>query len=263
VSAANEPLPIAFLLGCARSGTSIFAEAVAAHPEVKYIFEPHEIWEQAGHGENESHRLTAAHATPEICTRLRGWFGERRGAATLVLDKTPRNTLRVPFLRAVFPEAKFIHLVRDGRDVACSLMPGIGGDVWHHLKPPAWRELFAQHHGIERCALTWRDTLQLALADLRGVPHRQVRYEDLLAQPHATLAATWQFLGLPPAAAALEFAEKISDATDGLHHAAHQQVWFRNDHVRRTGRWRENLAPEEQETVGRLLHETLKALGYD
>jgi hypothetical protein len=60
----------------------------------------------------------------------------------MVVEKSPRNALRIPFLRAVFPEARFVVIVRDGRDVACSLMPGIGGTEWRHLKPPDWKELF-------------------------------------------------------------------------------------------------------------------------
>jgi hypothetical protein len=256
-------LNIALLIGCARSGTSIFAEAVAAHPAVKYVFEPHEIWELAGHGENGSHRLTAAHATPQVCDRIRTWFAAQSCGAALVLDKTPRNALRIPFLRTVFPEAKFIHIVRDGRDVACSLMPGVGGDSWYHLKPVRWREMQAEQQPIERCALVWRDVIQTVCADLAGLPHLQVRYEELLAAPRERVADTWQFLGLPIDASALNFADKIQDATADSYHAGGQDVWYREDHARRTGRWRENLSPEQQRRVNAVLADTLKSLGYE
>ena len=49
---------IALIIGCARSGTSILGELVSAHPDVKYIFEAHPIWELAALGENDSHRLS-------------------------------------------------------------------------------------------------------------------------------------------------------------------------------------------------------------
>ncbi len=57
---------IALIVGCARSGTSILGELIASHPEVKYIFEAHHIWEIAGLGENESHCLLKEHATPDV-----------------------------------------------------------------------------------------------------------------------------------------------------------------------------------------------------
>ena len=260
---AAAPLNIGLIVGCARSGTSIFGEAVAAHPAVKYVFEPHEIWEQAGHGENESHRLTAAHAVPKVRAGIRAWFRTQGRGEAFVLDKTPRNVLRIPFLRAVFPKAKIIHLIRDGRDVACSLMPGMGGDTWHHLKPVAWREYFEQHQGFERCALAWRAAVQTALSDLVGVNHLQVHYEQLVAAPRETILRVWEFLGLPPDADALNFADKIQNSTAGSFHAAQQQVWYREDHSCRIGRWRENLDWEQQQKVGELLGDTLKTLGYE
>lgn len=255
-------LSIALIVGCARSGTSIFAEAISAHPDVQYVFEPHEIWELAGNGENGSHRLTAQHATPDICAHLREWFTARQGGAALILDKTLRNALRVMFLRAVFPEARFIHIVRDGRDVACSLMPGVGGDTWNHLKPVAWHELQTTWQGIERCALVWRDVVQTACADLAGVPHLQVRYEELIAAPRETVIRTWQYLGLPANPSMLGFADRISDATAGSFHAAKQTFWYREDHTHRVGRWRENLTAEQQLRVNALLADTLNTLGY-
>src|SRR5437899_898479 len=102
---------IALIIGCARSGTSILGELISSHPDVKYIFEPHDIWEFAGCGLDGCHRLTAEHATPEVIDRIRDWFRQQQADAPLIVDKTPRNTLRVPFVRAVFPEAKIIHII--------------------------------------------------------------------------------------------------------------------------------------------------------
>lgn len=48
-------------------------------------------------------------------------------ARRVLVEKNPRHTLRIPFLKAIFPDAKIIHIVRDGRDVTCSLVPGCGG----------------------------------------------------------------------------------------------------------------------------------------
>jgi hypothetical protein len=258
----RRPLPIALVIGCARSGTSILGEAIAAHPEVKYIFEPHHVWDQAGPGENESHRLTESHASPSLIEGFRSWFAGKKGGAQLLVDKTPRNALRVPFLRAVFPEAKFIHIVRDGRDVACSLLPGIGGAEWRHLKPPTWQTLQAQSAGLERCARTWQEVVEMATADLEGVPHLRVSYEQLVADPRTVMAQVQSFLGLSPDPAVDAFCQRIQDKTSGSYHARHQQNFFRDNHAHRVGCWRENASADEQILLQRLLQPTLGKLGY-
>jgi len=168
----------------------------------------------------------------------------------------------VPFLRAVFPEAAILHIVRDGRDVACSLMPGIGGATWRHLKPPSWQRLFAEHEGIVRCALAWRETLEIALDDLSEAPHLQVRYEDLVSRPNDIAGDVLRYLRLSMAPAVERFCEKVQDSTGGSYQAEHQVKWYRSDHSRRVGRWRENLSPDEQRTVNELLGPLLRRLDY-
>ena len=56
----------AFIVGVAWSGTSIPGELIAAHPQVDYLFEAHQIWEVGGSSVNASHRLTAEHAAPIV-----------------------------------------------------------------------------------------------------------------------------------------------------------------------------------------------------
>jgi hypothetical protein len=253
---------IAFIIGCARSGTSILGELIGAHPEVSYIFEAHRVWEQAGFGVNGSHRLTAAQATPEITTAIRRWFEAGQGQAALIVEKNPRNSLRVPFLRAVFPEAKLVHLVRDGRDVACSMTPGCGGSEWGHLKPPSWQTLFTAYQGPLRCALAWKEVLEIALEDLTHVPHLQIRYEDLVAHPRLVSRRLLAYMALPSHPAVEAFCGRIQNPSNGSYHARHQVTWFRPDHRIRVGRWRENLSPDEQRRLTTLLSPLLTRLGY-
>lgn len=259
----SDPMNIALVIGCARSGTSILGELVASHPEVKYIFEAHDVWELGGMGINGSHRLVAEHATAEVRGRIREWFSKRKGGATLIVEKTPRNILRVPFIRAVFPEAKLIHIIRDGRDVACSMMPGIGGEEWRHLKPPSWQELFSETTGIIRCALAWKEVMEIALNDLAIVPHLQVRYEQLVTQPKELIKDLLQYLGLADDPSVAMFCNKIQDSTEGSYHAKYQKQWYREDHQRRVGRWRENLNETEQKTVNNLIGPLLLQLEYE
>jgi hypothetical protein len=259
----NEPMNIALIIGCARSGTSILGELVASHPEVKYIFEAHDVWESAGLGVCDSHRLTAEHATPRVRKHIREWFRKRQGPATVLVEKTPRNVLRVPFIRAVFPEAKIIHIVRDGRDVSCSLMPGIGGDEWRHLRPPSWRGLFSEHTGIVRCALAWKEVIEIALEDLSAVPHLQVRYEHLATRPQEVSQGILPYIRLAGHPDVARFCNKIQDSTAGSYHARYQAQWYCDDHKSRIGRWRENLSGAQQRTVNDILCGVLSQLGYE
>lgn len=253
---------VCFIVGCARSGTSILGELIGAHPEVTYVWEAHWVWEQVGHGPNGSHRYTAGYATPRVKNAIRDLFSRLQRNGRVVVEKCPRNVLRVPFLKALFPEAKIIHIVRDGRDVACSLMPGIGGEKWRHLKPVNWRNLMSDYTGITRCALAWKGIVETALADLAGVLHLQIRYEDLVAAPHLAAQTIFEYLGLALHPAVLGFCHNIRDRTASSYHARGQVKWYRDNHSKRVGRWRENLGREEQRLMTSLLAPTLRWLGY-
>lgn len=253
---------LAFFVGCARSGTSILGELLAQHPAVNYLGEQNQHlwhkWYQRDH-----HRLYGDDATSEIKTALRDHFEGLPG--DLVVDKCPPNSLRVPFLAAVFPGAIFIHIIRDGRDVACSLMPGIGGESWNHLKPPAWRALMMDCQGIERCARLWQMVVETTLDDLKQIKprHFTINYEDLVRQPALVLNALQYHLRLPFSPEMVRFSEKIQDETAGSYHAQGQDTWYRDNHSRRVGRWKENLTEGQQKLVNRILKHTLIKLGYE
>jgi glycosyltransferase involved in cell wall biosynthesis len=251
-----------FIVGCARSGTSILGELIASNPNVKYIFEASNIWELGGMGENESHRLTAQHATKPVKRQIREWFEKQAGDAGILVEKSPRNSLRVPYVKEIFPEAKFISIVRDGRDVACSMVPGCGGSEWNHLKPPSWQEYFKNYSGAIRCAHVWKQVLEITLEDLPKVPHLQIRYEDLLASPQSIAKAIFDFMGAGLHPDTVEFCQKITSSTSSSYHAKHQDHWYRDDHSIRVGRWRENLSDGEEKIITPLLEPLLTTFGY-
>jgi len=253
---------IALVMGCARSGTSILGELIGAHPEVKYKHEAHAAWNKAGLGENESHRLTAQHATPKVARQIRKRFELEKGNAKLFAEKCPRSVLRIPFIREIFPEAKLIHIIRDGRDAACSMLPGVGGSEWRHLKPPNWQQLFQEERGIMRCVQAWKSIMEIALHDLSGVPHLTLKYEDLVANPQQLAAEILRFLELPEHPEVLAFCKKIQNQTADSYQAQKQAKWFRDDHQVRVGRWRENLPNGEARAVEDLLRPLLIKLGY-
>lgn len=255
-------LDLALIIGCARSGTSILGELIASHPEIHYHFEAHPVWELAGRGENDSHRLTEEHATDKVVQQIRRWLERHSRPGTILMEKNPRNVLRVPFLGAVVPEASLIHIIRDGRDVACSMLPGIGGASWQHLKPPLWRRLRAENEGVVRCALAWKEIMEIAVEDLAGVPHLLVRYEDLVRRPQEMAGRIFSFLGLHLHQDCLAFCDRISASTESAYHAKGQERWYRNDHTSRLDRWRETLDEDEQQRLTDALAPLLERLGY-
>ncbi|MCE3285075.1 MAG: hypothetical protein K0R70_1331 [Steroidobacteraceae bacterium] len=118
-----------------------------------------------------------------------------------LLEKTPKNSLRVPFLARAFPEARFLYLHRDPREVLSSMieaweserfrtyphLPGWSGPAWSMVLVPGWRELVGRPlHEI--VAHQWAATTAMLLDDLGALPPERrllVRYDTFLANPEA------------------------------------------------------------------------------
>lgn len=137
-----------------------------------------------------------------------------------LLEKTPENCLRLPFLQALFPDARVIFLVRDGRANAYSLMegwrqphlfpgyrppllvtsPGQTRGRWAFTLIPGWRDL-VDRPLEEICAAQWsvcNATVLDYAATPGALPVLAVRYEDLVADPRVALARIAGFLDLHP-----------------------------------------------------------------
>lgn len=109
------------VLGAARSGTSMISRLMAGCKNVAYIPEPKYIWKYKNfkHGHD---MLTPDHLTDEkkrwIKKRFREYLEDQK--KEVLLEKTPSNSLRFEFVYNIFPDAKFVHIIRDGRSVALS-----------------------------------------------------------------------------------------------------------------------------------------------
>lgn len=169
----------------------------------------------------DSNRLTQADATPQTSEALRARFlsqlRDRDGAPpkttpVRMLEKTPKNALRIPFLAEVFPEARFVYLHRDPRQVLASIieawgsgrfrtyprLPGWVGTPWSLLLVPGWRDLIGKPVP-EIAAAQWRIATETLLADLRAVPRERLiacRYDALNANWGAEISRICDFHGL-------------------------------------------------------------------
>ena len=215
------------ILSAPRAGSTMLFETLAQAAGVYTIGgESHQLIEsiaalRPGRGVVNSNRLTRRDATSAIVAEMRQRFAGRlrdrdeqvpaSGANVRLLEKTPKNALRVPFLLEVFPDAQFIFLQREPRANLSSMMqawrakgwvtyrqlPGWPGP-WSLLLPPGYERL--QGKPLEEIvAFQWRVANETILDDLADLPRERwisARYEDVLRDPRAEIARLLEFAGL-------------------------------------------------------------------
>jgi LPS sulfotransferase NodH len=215
------------ILSAPRAGSTLLFETLAQAEGIYTIGgESHQLIEsiaalRPGRGFVSSNRLTRRDATTEIVAELRRRFTGRihdrdgqppaSGARARLLEKTPKNALRVPFLLEVFPDAQFIFLQREPRANLSSMMeawrakgwvtyrqlPGWPGP-WSLLLPPGYERLKGRPLE-EIVAFQWRIANETILDDLADLPRERwttTRYEALIADPRAEIARLLEFIGL-------------------------------------------------------------------
>lgn len=226
-----------FIVSPPRSGSTLLFETLArAKGALTIGGESHAVIETipalhpASHG-FDSNRLVASDATPAIVDALHAGFREllrdRDGKppaadarALRMLEKTPKNSLRVPFLAAAFPDARFVLLERDPRAVLSSMLeawrsqrfttyaqlpgwrypnvPGWSATLaWSLALAPGWRDWMNLPLG-ELVAKQWSSIVDVLLEDLGAIdPSRVIvsSYADLLADPQAEMRRLSDFAG--------------------------------------------------------------------
>ena len=242
-----------FMIGCPRSGTTVAVELFARHPDVANLSEAQEIWDPRRHLDPEAdHHWTAAEVTPEDARRLhtRFEFHRRlRGQARFV-NKNPRSSVRLGYIRAIFPDALFLHVIRDGRAVTHSLLREMRRNslrqrfpFGNFCKPPNWRALLREDPA-EQAALQWREVVRHVLAErpALGASYHELRYEDLCQNPRQVLAHAYGFAGLRVDEKALKRLPARLDSQNF--------------------QWRTALSAGQIETINRIQEEQLRQLDY-
>ena len=117
-----EKASFVFIIGSPRSGTTILGELLDKHIQVNQWYEPYFVWDHFFRTASHDER-TAADATSQVERQIfKDFMNYRRRSNCLVLvDKSPRNSLKISYILKIFPQAKFIHILRDGRDVTLSI----------------------------------------------------------------------------------------------------------------------------------------------
>jgi hypothetical protein len=238
-----------FNVGARRSGTYWLQRIVCAHPAVAEVpTETHvfshgiaPLMERFQHEDRGSREVGRVYADRErlmaavraLCDTVFGEFaqaGERH-----VAERTPWHVLHLPLIAEVYPDARFVHIVRDGRD--------------------AVRSLVAQPWGpqtVAEAAEEWRASVEAGRAAATGLGERllEVRYEEMLEDPAAGIGRLHSHLGLEGG---------LDEAM-----AAAREVANLGPQDRRVGagKWREAWGGRDLREFERVAGALLRELGY-
>jgi hypothetical protein len=278
--------PYLFIVGCARSGTTLLRRIVDAHPLVAIPREQHWLpkWFEQRKGVTPE-----GFVTPEIVSELIKYekfvrmcigredlerllgsgdpvkysdfvssvfdlYGQAQGKS-LVGDKTPAYVDSIPTLHVLWPNAKFVHLVRDGRDVCLSVMN------WKRAGRTAGRYAIWEEDPVSTTALWWERKVRLGQE--AGLPlgpdlYHEFRYEELVSEPAKTCSALCGFLDLPYEEAMLKFHEGRTKTKPGLDAKG---AWLPVTPGLRD--WHTQMPLEDLERFEATVGDLLKELGYE
>jgi hypothetical protein len=258
-----------FIVSAPRSGSTMLFDALKKSDDLWTTgHESHALIEHATglHPEERqwlSNRLTGDDYTPRLrsliahryAKELRNVQGvyltgltmaERRRPFRL-LDKTPKNALRIPFLHRLFPDARFVYLYRDPAPNVSSMiegwrceqfvtyphLPGWPYWPWSFLLPPEWPQLRGSPPA-EIAGFQWSSANTHIVNDLTALPDCSwiaVSYENLVRNPRPLLQALFRFLNCSWGKAAEEYAARplpLSPTTLGI---PHPDKWLKHEHV--------------------------------
>ena len=221
--------PMIFVIGCGRSGTTLLGSMIGSHPDASYLFEPYNVWAAVSPVTDASQVFTRgehhcildeSNVTVPARRRFQRLMSRPRGI-TLV-EKSPFNTWRIGYLKALAPDAKFVHIARDGVDVARSVEKCAQGEFRLAFRPtlnPWWGVADAKWHALaedgkkagyyaaevdalltntQRGAYEWLvSQLEVqAWRDRLGPSLVEVTYRDLTSDPAGTVRAIADAVGL-------------------------------------------------------------------
>jgi hypothetical protein len=178
-------------------------------------------------------------------------------------DKTPLYCMELKPIRRVLPEARFIHIIRDGRDAALSLRK-----MWFS---PGWE--------IETQAAYWRKCVLAARRAGLGRPdYLEVHYEDLILKPRETLERVCAHVGLTYDEVMLSYytrtptrlaEHKGRTRRVGTPPVTHEQRFRQQEHTTkpldpaRVSVWKQAMSAEERERFRRVAGDLLQDMGYE
>ena len=240
-----------FLVGAPRSGTTFLGSCVGALSSVSYHFEP--ILTKAAAKRVYESSLPGFFLSMLYRSTYRWLMRVNLDAGLRFAEKTPRNCFLMPFLARTFTDAQFIHIIRDGRDVALSYSekPWLSeralntekrepGGYRYGPYPRFWvepdrRDEFRTTSDIHRCIWAWRRHVTAARSagqKLSKDRYLECRYENVVDSPMREADRVSSFLG---------------SVTDAEEERLHEHV--RTVHAGSRGRWKIDLQMKDLATI--------------
>jgi hypothetical protein len=285
-----ERVPAPFVVGVNRSGTTLLRMMLDAHPELTIPPETHFVPELIEAAEGPSPTPESLLAT---ITRQREWgdfglseeelldrfraieplnagdalrefysaYAERVGKPRWG-EKTPIYVKSMRRIERALPEARFVHVIRDGRDVALSI-----------------RDRAVKEHPIDRIAERWVRRITRAREQAKRLEHyEEIRYEALILDTRATLERVCEVFELPWDDVLLDYHERSADRLEEMKRelpesgkrttlsverrmATHARTTEKPD-PRRVSRWRESMDRGDREQFESIAGPLLAELGY-
>ncbi|MGH2792384.1 MAG: sulfotransferase family protein [Actinomycetota bacterium] len=270
--------PFVFILGCGRSGTTMLRSMFDSHPDLAIPGESGFIWQRRKRFENRSGvdvdrfvaELTAhprfkrwgldrdlvhqelssppAGGYADLIRRLYRVYAEARGKERYG-DKTPGHVLRIPEIAQLFPEARIVHLIRDGRNVALSYM-----DI------EEWGP-----SNVTEAALYWKRRVERGRRDGQGLGkarYREVTYEALVEDAESELRGLCAFASLAFDESMLRYFERASEVLS-LELHLHRRQGLDKPPTKGLRDWRTQMSDEDAARFESVAGETLEEFGYE
>tara|TARA_B110000503_G_C7093676_1_gene390548 strand:- start:452 stop:1399 length:948 start_codon:yes stop_codon:yes gene_type:complete len=262
---ARSEMPMIFIGGCGRSGTTLLREMLNRHPNIfcgpetsmfGLPFWPDNISKMWNIDEQKIfHQAQQADNLVEFAEQF--YLSQSELAAKVrSVDKTPNNIRVIDKILTWFPNSRFIHIVRDGRDVACSLR--------HHPKQKIVDGNIVPseiNRPISDCATRWLTDTSSGLVYRNHPRYCEVRYEDLVTNSASTLKKVCGFINEVYTDEMLEPNAGQSDDMD-VGRLVNNQNSKDKISAKSVGRWSQDMSSEEKRDFNDVAGELLIAMGY-
>lgn len=278
---------VVFLVGCARSGTTWLQRLLASHPRIRtgqesFLFSSY-LGPQLRNWHKELQTLSSGRGgagmraylredkflsilREEMFRMMEPMIGDLPDGY-LFLEKTPNHGLWIPEIVELLPRARFINMLRDGRDVVASLLAA--SRTWANWAPD-------NAYGASRRWVKNVEATETAAKKLPPEQFCQVRYEQLLESPQMVLQKVCNFLGLDWKEDEMVQAIRKNDAKVALKTAtpipikgefsliSGTEVKQPPGFIRRAraGSWKKDLSPVEKMLTWLVASRTMAKVGY-
>ena len=281
---------VPFIVGMNRSGTTLLRMMLDAHPDLtippETHFVPDLIKATRGDGATAEDALAAMKSAREwgdfgfadefMLERLRALPEVKAGPAVNVFygaymeeqgkprwgEKTPTYVQKMKLIQRAVPEARFVHVIRDGRDVALSVLDRTVRDIT-----------------AGDVAKRWQKKITKAREDKPQLHHyMEIRYEDLILDTEPVLRQVCEFIELPWDDSLLTYHERSADRLKEMARAlpaegrakelsverrmATHEMTTKPPSADRVARWRTQMTPEQREDFESVAGDLLAQLGY-